>query len=48
MRGRRFEVLTKVVEEIEIRATVMVRLHWKAVAANLRLKHPTIPAPVLN
>jgi hypothetical protein len=33
----------KVVEEIEIRATVMVGLHWKAVAANLRLKHPTIP-----
>jgi hypothetical protein len=29
----------KVVEEIEIRATVMVGLHWKAVAANLRLKH---------
>jgi hypothetical protein len=37
------DFLTKVVDEIESRATVMVGLHRKAVAANLRLKHPDIP-----
>jgi hypothetical protein len=35
--------LTKVVEEIELRATVLPGLQRKTVAANLRLKHPTIP-----
>jgi hypothetical protein len=37
------DFLTMVVEEIEIRATVLVGLHRKTVATNLRLKHPTIP-----
>jgi hypothetical protein len=35
---------TKVVEEIEVRATVMVGAHRKIVAGNLRIRHPTIPA----
>jgi hypothetical protein len=35
--------LIKVVEEIELRATVMPSVQRKIVAANLRLKHPTIP-----
>jgi len=36
--------LTKVVEEIELRATVMPGKQRSIVAANLRAKHPTIPA----
>jgi hypothetical protein len=31
--------LAKVIEEVEVRATVLVRAHRKAVAANLRHKH---------
>jgi hypothetical protein len=37
------EFITKVVEEIELRATVMVSTHRKIVASNLRKRHPTIP-----
>jgi hypothetical protein len=36
--------LTRVVEEIELRATVMPGVQRKTVAANLRLDHPAIPA----
>jgi hypothetical protein len=35
--------LTKVVEEIKLRATVMPSVQRKIVAANLRRNHPTIP-----
>lgn len=35
--------LTKVVEEIELRATVLPGVQRTTIAANLRLKHPTIP-----
>jgi hypothetical protein len=35
--------LTRVVEEIELRATVMPDVQRTMVAANLRLKYPTIP-----
>lgn len=35
--------ITKVVEEIELRATVMVSAHRRIVAANLRERHPAIP-----
>jgi hypothetical protein len=37
------EFITRVIEEIEVRATVLVSAHRKIVASNLRERHPIIP-----